>query len=897
MADICEICNERQATGYLKMTKGGQEQLKKICDSCARQLMRRNRYGGPLDSFLGGRGRLEDIFGDLANEFPEFESELGYPMPRREAVEISQYFSEITKQVIQKAGEIAVEFGRNQLDTEHLLYALVDNDVVHEILRQFKISPEDLKSYIDMNAPKGQRIEEEKVELTITPRIKSVLENAFLIASDLGHGYIGPEHLLIALAQEGEGLASNTLQKYGLTVSALRQQTLKVVGKGAKEGKVAAQSTTPNLDKVSRDLAQMARQGKLDPVIGRAEEIETVIEVLSRRTKNNPVLIGEPGVGKTAIVEGLAQRIVNGSVPELLYGKRMVELNINAIVAGTKYRGEFEERIKQVLDEILAHQDELILFIDELQVIMGAGGAGHEGGLDVSQIIKPYLAKGELHLIGATTLSEYQKYIEKDAALERRFQPVFIGEPTVPQTIEILRGLRDKYEAHHKVAITDDSIVVATELSDRYITNRFLPDKAIDLIDQAASRVRIRSTARSSKVKELEDRLNSLRREQEAAVNQRKFDEAKNLEEQIVVTESEKQEEENKMVSERGVAMHEVRREHIAEVVSKLTGIPVTELTQEERERLLAMEAKIHERIVGQNEAVSAVSDAIRLSRAGLARANRPIATFMFLGPTGVGKTELAKSIAWVLFGDENALVRLDMSEYMERFAASRLTGAPPGYVGYEEGGQLTESVRRRPYSVILLDEIEKAHPDVFNVLLQVFDDGRLTDGKGRVVDFTNTVIISTSNIGSDVIQRELQAKEQDRISYEVLRDRLRGVLKLSFRPEFLNRIDEIIVFHALDRQEIRAIVVMQLEELKRLMRGQGVGISFDNSVIDYIAEIGYVPEFGAREIRRQIKSEIETRLARAMLGGEVNSGQDITVSYDKEKRHVVIGKPMAEAA
>jgi len=619
-----------------------------------------------------------------------------------------------------------------------------------------------------------------------------------MAARDLEHNYIGPEHLLIGLAEEEEGFAANVLRKYGLTPQALRQATIKVVGRGKETGKGVRRSNTPTLDKFSRDLTELARQGKLDPVIGRAKEIETVIEVLARRKKNNPVLIGEPGVGKTAIVEGLAQRIVKGEVPEVLRDKRLVELNINTLVAGTKYRGELEERVKQILDEIIANQDSLIIFIDEIHTIVGAGAAG-EGNLDIANAFKPALARGELHLIGATTLNEYQKYIEKDPALERRFQPIFISEPTVEQTIMILRGLRDRFEAHHKVKITDEAIIAAAELSDKYITNRYLPDKAIDLIDQAAARVRIMMTSRPAEIQELEAKIQSLKREQEYASSRKQYDKAKELEEQIQKLEKELQEKTEAWKKEIASDVPEVRAKHIAEIVSSLTGIPVTELTTDEKERLLKLEEKLHERVVGQDEAIKAVSDAIRLARAGLREKNRPIATFLFLGPTGVGKTELARALAWAVFGDEDAIIRIDMSEYMERHTVSRLIGAPPGYVGYEEGGQLTEKVRRRPYSVILLDEIEKAHPDVHNILLQVFDAGRLTDGKGRVVDFTNTIIIMTSNIGSDIIQANLTATGKDKLSYEQLKEKLMDILKRYFRPEFLNRIDEIIVFHALN--------------------------------------------------------------------------------------------------
>ncbi len=711
-----------------------------------------------------------------------------------------------------------------------------------------------------------------------------MLEKAFSSSRQLGHSYIGPEHLLIGLLQEDEGMAGDILRKYGLTPESLRQKIVKVVGKGAEEGRVDAQSTTPQLDKYSRDLSQLAHQGKLDPVIGRSKEIETTIEILARRTKNNPVLIGEPGVGKTAIVEGLAQRINSGRVPQVLQDKRVVEVNLNAMVAGSKYRGEFEERIKAVLDEIIAHQDELIIFIDELHTVVGAGQGGGEGGLDVSNVIKPSLARGELHLIGATTLNEYQKYIEKDAALERRFQPVLVPEPTVEQTIEILRGLRDKYEAHHKVKITDEAIVAAAELSERYIANRFLPDKAIDLIDQAASRVRISVDTLDQELAELDDDVRRLKREREYAINHKQMDNAKDLEKRIKKFEDKKDASTGRWQTKRGVTSKSVLLEHIAQVVSSLTGIPVAELTQEEKEKLLKLEQRLHERVIGQNEAVEAVADAVRMSRAGLTEGSKPIATLMFLGPTGVGKTELAKALAYTVFGDEDAMIRIDMSEYMERHSVARLIGAPPGYVGYEEGGQLTERVRRKPYSVLLLDEIEKAHSDVHNILLQVFDDGRLTDGKGRVIDFTNTIIIATSNVGADIIHQNLTLKKVERKSYSELKDELTEVLRQRFRPEFLNRIDEVIIFEALDKEQIEQIVNLQLEKVKRIARGQGIEITFENSVVKHLAKIGYLPEYGARELRRQIKSEIENRLAKEILKGTISEGSVVKVTHELNK-------------
>lgn len=880
---LCDIDSRRPATHTVTISRDGSETTLELCSVHYNQLRLQQAQTSPFEALFSGSG-VSDFFGD---EFSSLASQLGTPLPReREATNIGEFISENTKEIIQQAAETAVTFGRREVDTEHLLYALADSDVVREIFKQFKLKSEDIKGYIDANAPKSdqKRTNEKNVEVNVSPRVKQVLEQAFSSSRQLGHSYVGPEHLLIGLIQEDEGMAGDILRKYGLSSESLRQKVVKVVGKGAEGGRVEAQSTTPQLDKYSRDLSELARQGKLDPVIGRSKEIETTIEILARRTKNNPVLIGEPGVGKTAIVEGLAQRIYSGRIPQVLQGKRVVEVNLNAMVAGSKFRGEFEERIKAVLDEIIAHQDELIIFIDELHTVVGAGQGGGEGGLDVSNVLKPSLARGELHLIGATTLSEYQKYIEKDAALERRFQPVLVPEPTVEQTIEILRGLRDKYEAHHKVKITDEAIVAAAELSDRYIANRFLPDKAIDLIDQAASRVRIGVDTLDQELTELDDDIRRLKRERDYAVNHKQLDKAKDLEKSIKESEDRKDASTGRWQTQRGVTSKSVLVEHIAQVVSSLTGIPVAELTQEEKEKLLRLEQRLHERVIGQNEAVEAVADAVRMSRAGLTEGSRPIATLMFLGPTGVGKTELAKALAFTVIGDEDAMIRIDMSEYMERHSVARLIGAPPGYVGYEEGGQLTERVRRKPYSVLLLDEIEKAHHDVHNILLQVYDDGRLTDGKGRVIDFTNTIIIATSNVGADIIHQNLSRKKTERKSYSELKDDLMEVLRRYFRPEFLNRIDEVIIFEALDKEQIEQIVALQLEKVKRMARGQGIEITFDKSVVKHLAGIGYLPEYGARELRRQIKNEIENHLAKEILKGAISEGSVVAVAYDPSK-------------
>jgi ATP-dependent Clp protease ATP-binding subunit ClpC len=657
MADgLCDIDKTQPATRIVRVSRNGRVMELELCDEHYLALMRQRV--SPLESLFTSRGVLgssgpADSLSSMFDQFPDLfdaTGEASRPVGNRgaipvagnrEAVNIEQYLSDHTREVIQQAAQAAVEFGRREVDTEHLLYALMGSDVVQEILRQFKLDAQDIRAYIEANAPKGEYAKpesDERLEITASPRVKQVLETAFQTSRELGHSYIGPEHLLIGLLQEDEGLAGEVLRRYGLTPESLRQKVIKVVGRGAEEGRVDQVSTTPQLDKYSRDLSELARQGKLDPVIGRAKEIETTIEILARRTKNNPVLIGEPGVGKTAIVEGLAQRIAGGKVPQVLHDKRVVELSLTSLVAGSKYRGEFEERIKTVLDEITAHQDELIVFIDELHSVVGAGSAGGEGGMDVAGVMKPALARGELHLIGATTLNEYQKYIEKDAALERRFQPVLIPEPTVEQTIEILRGLRDRYEAHHKVRLTDEALVAAAELSDRYVTNRYLPDKAIDLVDQAAARVRIGADTQTQEIEDLNAQIAKQTRERDYAISHKNMDDAKKYGQQLEASEKQRDTLAAAWQSNKGVTSQAVRVEHIAQVVSNLTGIPVTELTEEERSKLLKMEERLHERVIGQDQAVAAVSDAVRLSRAGLSEGRRPIATLMFLGPTGVAR-------------------------------------------------------------------------------------------------------------------------------------------------------------------------------------------------------------------------------------------------------------------
>ncbi len=690
----CQVCGQ-PATVRVEANLNGRHSTMLLCDDHYRQLVRQQkRTVSPLEALFGSRsGLFEDFLGSdffrIGDDAPSMaadtdevvDASFGEPAPagtgtaRRRGSGLASRISEQSEALLQEAARHAAEFGRAEVDTEHLLLALIDSDVVKTILGQFKIKVDDLKRQIESEAKRGDKPFEG--EIGVSPRVKDALSRAFVASNELGHSYVGPEHFLVGLAEEGEGLAANLLRRYGLTPQALRQQVSKVVGKGAEDGRAETPTNTPELDKYSRDLTKMAREGKLDPVIGRAQEIETTIEVLARRKKNNPVLIGEPGVGKTAIVEGLAQRMVAGEVPETLRDKRLVELNINAMVAGAKYRGEFEERVQKVLKEVTEHQGELILFIDEVHTIVGAGQGGGEGGLDVANVFKPMMARGELNLIGATTLNEYQKYIEKDAALERRFQPVMVPEPTVAQTMMILRGLRDTFEAHHKVSITEDAIIAAAELSDRYITARFLPDKAIDLLDQAAARVKLSATARPVAVQELESELHQLRREQDYVASRKQYDKAAELGKRIEAKETELKKLVEEWERERASGSAEVKAEHVAQIVSRLTGIPVNELTVEEREKLLHLEQRLHERLVGQDEAVRAVADAVRLSRAGLREGSKPVATFLFLGPTGVGKTELAKALAESIYGDEGALLRIDMSEYGERHTVARLVGAP----------------------------------------------------------------------------------------------------------------------------------------------------------------------------------------------------------------------------
>jgi ATP-dependent Clp protease ATP-binding subunit ClpC len=802
----------------------------------------------------------------------------GGPPRQGNRVDITRLLSGPARELLAAAAAKAAERGEANLDTEHLLWAAAKLEPTRQLLARAGADPDALARSVDEHPGTGGRTD---VSPQLTPGAKRALLDAHQISRALGTTYIGPEHILLAMSVNPESQAGRMLNAAHVTPEALRAA---LAGYGAPPGQgggpgPGGRSATPTLDEFGRDLTAMAREGRVDPVIGRDGEIEQTIEVLSRRSKNNPVLIGEAGVGKTAIVEGIAQRIVTGDVPKTLEGKRVVQLELSGVVAGTRYRGDFEERVKKIIDEIREHSDQLIIFIDELHTLVGAGGSA-EGGMDAGNMFKPALARGELHVIGATTLDEYRKNIERDAALARRFQPILVPEPTVDDALAILRGLRDRYEAHHQVRYSEEALVAAVELSDRYISDRFLPDKAIDLMDQAGARVRLRTKMPDVDLRDLERRVGELNRDKDQAVASEQYEQASRLRDEIADVNRQIQQ-----ASQDESIVPLVTVNDIAEVVSRATGIPVQQLTEEEKDRLLSLESYLHQRVIGQDEAVSAVSEAVRRSRSGLGDPSRPVGSFLFLGPTGVGKTELARALAEALFGSESAMIRLDMSEFQERHTVSRLVGAPPGYVGYEEAGQLTEAVRRRPYSLILLDEIEKAHADVFNILLQVLDDGRLTDGQGRTVDFTNTVLIMTSNLGSDLITRQgtavgfaadgvgAAARQED-----ALREQLTRRLRDSFRPEFLNRIDEIIIFRQLDREELRQITRLLLEETRRRLHAQDVTVEFMPAAVDWIADHGFQPEFGARPMRRTIQREVDNHLSRMLLDGQVSAGQEIVI-------------------
>lgn len=804
-------------------------------------------------------------------------------------------FTNSAQNVLEIAKEIAIELGHNYIGTEHILYGLTEeeNGVASKVLENQNINSENVLEEIEnlIGRDEGRTI----TSLGFTPRTKRVLENAFLEARKLDSDYIGTEHILIGIMREADSIAVRILLDLGINPQKLYNEIVKVLEEdedinssdNSQTRKTGSFNSTPTLNQYGTDLTKSASLGKLDPVIGRKNEIERVIQILSRRTKNNPCLIGEPGVGKTAVVEGLAEKIVQGDVPEILKDKRVVTIDLSSMIAGAKYRGDFEERIKKALNEVKKAGD-VILFIDEIHTIVGAGSA--EGAIDAANILKPLLARGEIQLIGATTLNEYRKYIEKDSALERRFSPVTVNEPTHEETVEILKGIRDKYEAHHNIKITDEAINAAVELSSRYINDRFLPDKAIDLIDEASSKIRLSSLEEPDSLKEMEDKIEKMNQEKEAAVKVQKFEKAAKIRDEVNKLKEELEAERNKWKSKKTKAIPKLTEEDIAKTIASWTGIPAAKITQDENKKLKNLDKELHKRVIGQNEAVEAVAKAIKRSRVGLKNPNRPIGSFLFLGPTGVGKTELSKALAENLFGTEDAMIRVDMSEFMEPHSVAKLIGAPPGYVGFDDGGQLTEKIRRKPYSVILFDEIEKAHPDVMNMLLQILEDGRLTDSQGRTVNFKNTVIIMTSNIGARLITEKKSlgftnsAEEDEAKEYEDIKKNVMAELKKQLRPEFINRIDDIIVFHKLNDEEINSIIDLLLKNVEQRLVEQGLNIKIDKSVKELIAKKGVDKEFGARPLRRAIQNIVEDKLAEEILDGNIKPGLEAKLVAKDDK-------------
>src|SRR5438874_2391622 len=805
-------------------------------------------------------------------------------------------FTERARKVLQLAQEEAQRFNHNYIGTEHLLLGLVreGEGVAAKVLGNLGVELNKVRSAVEFIIGRGDRTV--AGDIGLTPRAKKVIELSVDEARRLNHHYIGTEHLLLGLVREGEGIAAGVLESLGVSLDKVRSQVIYVLNQSATYSQQESHraSKTPVIDQLGMDLTAAARANKLDPVIGRMREIERVIQILSRRTKNNPALIGEPGVGKTAIVEGLAQRIASGDVPETLMGKRLLTLDIGSLVAGTKYRGEFEERLKKIIEEV-KNSGNCVLFIDELHTLVGAGAA--EGAVDAANILKPSLARGELQTIGATTLDEYRKYIERDAALERRFQPVLVEEPSVEEAIEILKGIKERYEEHHKLIISDEALTAAAELASRYVADRFLPDKAIDLVDEASSRVRIRRSTTPRSLKEATRGLESLRKEKDAAISSQQYEYAAELRDREVKLQEKIEQMEEGLEVAREDNKPIVTEEDIAEVVSMWTGIPVARIASEESQRLLQMEEALHGRVIGQDEAIVAIAKSVRRSRAGLKDPKRPIGVFMFLGPTGVGKTYLPRVLAEFMFGSEDSMIKLDMSEFMEKHNVSRLVGAPPGYIGYDDGGQLTDTVRRKSYCLILLDEIEKAHPDVFNMLLQIFDDGHLTDAKGRKVDFRNTIIIMTSNVGSDLIRKESQLgfqvkKDEAKTAeheYGKMKDKVLDELKRVFRPEFLNRIDSQVVFHTLSREHIRHIVELQLVDLEKQLLLKGVSVTITDAAKDWLGEKGYDLVFGARPLCRVIQNELEDRLSEGLLQERFVPGD--TVHIDIQNEELVLDK------
>ncbi len=812
-------------------------------------------------------------------------------------------FTERARRVLSLAQEEAQRFNHNYIGTEHLLLGLAreGDGLAAKILANLGVELNKVRSAVEFIIGKGDR--PTTGEVGLTPRAKKVIELAVDEARRLNHHYIGTEHLLLGLVREGEGIAAGVLESLGVNLEKVRSETTKILSQSMPQSHTSPRSgtRTPTVDQLGMDLTALARANKLDPVVGRHKEIERVVQILNRRTKNNPVLIGEPGVGKTAIVEALAQRIVSGDVPDTLQGKRLVTLDMGALVAGTKYRGEFEERLKKVIEEIKASAN-CIMFIDEIHTIVGAGAA--EGAVDAANILKPNLARGELQCIGATTLDEYRKYIERDAALERRLQPVMVEEPSVEDTIEILKGVRQRYEEHHRLTITDEALKAAAQLSSRYISDRFLPDKAIDLIDEASSRVRLRRASTPPTLKEAMRGLESVRKEKDQAISGQQYEYAAELRDREMKLIQKIEGLERGWNAEQGTDQPMVVEEDIAQVVSMWTGIPVQRLASEESAKLLQMEEALHQRVIGQDEAVSGISKAIRRARAGLKDPKRPIGVFMFLGPTGVGKTLLAKALAEFMFGSEDALLTLDMSEFMERHSVARLVGAPPGYIGYEDGGQLTDTVRRKSYCAILLDEVEKAHPEVFNMLLQIFEEGHLTDAKGRKVDFRNTIIMMTSNLGAELIKRdtrlgfvvkrdEIKTKEE---AYAKMKEKVMGELQKGFRPEFLNRLDNVVVFHSLSPAQIRNIVELELKNVEKQLEEKSIKLEVTQVAKDWLGTKGYDETYGARPLRRLIQNTVEDKLSEAILEGRFQSGETVVVDTEEDEIIIRIGAALATA-
>ncbi|MFA6079140.1 MAG: ATP-dependent Clp protease ATP-binding subunit [Candidatus Omnitrophota bacterium] len=802
-------------------------------------------------------------------------------------------FTERARKVILLAKEEAKRFNHDYIGTEHILLGLVreGEGVAAAVLASFGLSPDKIRMEVEKLVQPGPSTVISG-DLPFTPKAKKVIELAMDEARALGHNYIGTEHLLLGLIREGEGVASQVLMNFGLELDKVREEVMNLLGSevpGYESGQKVSPAKTPALDAFGRDLTKLAKDNKLDPVIGRKNEIERVLQILSRRTKNNPVLLGEAGVGKTAIVEGLAQKIVAGDIPEILRDKRIIILDLALMVAGTKYRGQFEERIKAVMDEIKRSED-VIVFIDELHTLVGAGGA--EGAIDASNILKPALSRGEIQCIGATTLDEFRKHIEKDAALERRFQTIMVEPPSVAETIEILKGLRDRYEAHHKVKFTDEAIEAAAKLSDRYISGRYQPDKAIDLIDESGARARLSVMTAPPDVKHIEEKMEIVKKEKEYSVKNQDFEKAAKIRDEERKLKEELQRIKKEWKETRGKIEPKVTDEDIAVVVSKWTGIPIVKLEEKEQEKFLKMEEGMHKRVIGQDEAISAIAHAVRRSRAGIKDPRRPIGSFVFLGPTGVGKTLVARALAEYMFGDEDAIIQIDMSEYMEKFNVSRLVGAPPGYVGYEEGGQLTERVRRKPYSVVLLDEIEKAHPDVFNILLQMLEEGRLTDSFGRKVDFKNTVIIMTSNIGAEMLKKQGSIgfkSQEEEVSYQGMRERLLDEVKKAFKPEFLNRVDDIIVFRSLTKEDLGKIVELEIKSVGDRLKEQGITIELSREAKDFLIEKGFDKTFGARPLKRTIQRFLEDPMAEEIIRGNYKNGGKLKVTAKADRLEFVV--------